>query len=199
MRLTDQQLAETYRQGARHATGLDDAALLELARSGANPAAAAVISRNAATADELLLLHELTGWADLRKTSPRRAMWALAAVLLGALGLTTIMFTDPAHDEPMRSSPSVDFQPADGQRLTLPPPALQWTPVVGAQRYQVTLYDAQLEPIWTGPWQTEARIELSADMQNLIGVSPLVFWRVNVSTGLRRHALPLKSFQVVPP
>ena len=163
-------------------------------------------------AKQYLTLGELASWVEettasrLPSVESRRRRfpaWAAAAAagLVLAGGLAIVVRTGsrrpPAVSQERGPRSSADaVAPPDRARLTEIPSELTWTPLTGAEAYEVTVYDFESTPLWQSPTLREPRVSLPDSVRRRMSGGGVFYWRVTSRMGPERLLSRLHQFTV---
>ena len=216
--LSDSRLEElraSYRQtmtaGSESCPG--DEALAALAvgeRDGESAGLADHVVTCRRCAERYRTLRELHRAADRRATPearrrrrPLRAVFAVAAMLVVALGLYRFLALpsqEPSPggtEDPLRASAAgIEVTPADGAALEAPPRSLSWSAQIGAGTYRVLLFDAAAEPLWESEPLDRPRVDLPEPAVEQLRGGGSYFWVVRRSGFAKRRELGPFWFEV---
>ncbi|MCP3956756.1 MAG: hypothetical protein GY719_02770 [bacterium] len=216
--LSDSQLAElraSYRQAmdAGSESCPEDENLAALATGelgGESPGLADHVVSCRRCAERYRTLRELhlaaegrTGGRVTRWRRPLRATFAVAAMLVVALGLyhflappTPDSSRSGAGDQLRTTVSELEVTPADGAVLGAPPRSLAWPAQTGAGTYRVHLFDAGAEPLWESGPLSEPGVDLPEPQVAELRSGGSFFWVVRMSGFSQRRELGPFWFEV---
>jgi hypothetical protein len=118
-----------------------------------------------------------------------RPVWAAGLLIVGVVGVYEVRHPGPALKGPTvlresRGPAAVTLVPAEPVRLPGGGVALSWSPVSGADRYEVTLYGEDLRETMRLPAGPEASVTIPLETVNAVtAANPILFWRVTAYRG----------------
>jgi hypothetical protein len=118
-----------------------------------------------------------------------RPVWAVGLLIVAVVAVHEVRHAGPVVKGPTvlresRGPTSVALQPAEPVRLPGGGVALSWSPVAGADRYEVTLHGEDLRETMRLPAGVEASMTLPPEtITALTAANPILFWRVTAYRG----------------
>jgi hypothetical protein len=126
----------------------------------------------------LLELHAAAGPARARTWIAAASAAAAAAVL--ALSLSAPPPAPDASGDVRRGAAAAGVEPAPGGTLDRPPSRLRWPPQPGARGYQVRMYDATGDGLWSSTTLDVTLLELDGKATRPLEAGHAYFWTVEV-------------------